>query len=58
MLKPRVMPLLRDVDERYEEHSEAYRLMKFLSYIKSIPSEGLPPTSLLREFVGGSTFHY
>ena len=52
------MPLLRDVDERYEEHSEAYRLMKFLSYIKSIPSEGLPPTSLLREFVGGSTFHY
>ena len=58
VLKPRVMPLLRDVDERYEEHSEAYRLMKFLSYIKSIPSEGLPPTSLLREFVGGSTFHY
>ena len=58
VLKPRVMPLLCDVDERYEEHSEAYRLMKFLSYIKSIPSEGLPPTSLLREFVGGSTFHY
>ena len=52
------MPLLMQVDERYEEHSEAVRLMKFLSYIRPIPTEGLPPTSLLREFLGGSTFHY
>lgn len=57
-LKPQVLPLLRQVDERYEEHSEAHRLEKFLSYIKPIPMEGLPPTSLLREFLGGSTFHY
>ena len=37
---------------------EAYRLHKFLSYIKPIPIDGLPPTSLLREFLGGSTFNY
>lgn len=57
-LKPKVLPLLLQVDERYEEHSEAWRLIKFLSYIKPLPAEGLPPTSLLREFIGGSTFHY
>ena len=57
-LKPIVFPLLLQVDERYEEHSEALRLLRFLSYIREIPTEGLPPTSLLREFLGGSTFHY
>ena len=57
-LKPQALPLLRQVGECEEEHSEAHRLAKFLSYIKPIPIEGLPPTSLLREFVGGSTFHY
>ena len=57
-LRPQAMPLLEQVDERYEEYSEAYRLHKFLSYIKPIPIDGLPPTSLLREFLGGSTFNY
>lgn len=58
VLKPQVLPLLQLVDERFEEHAEAQRLIKFLSYIKPIPMEGLPPTSLLREFLGGSTFRY
>ncbi len=57
-LKPQALQLLLRVDERYEEHSEAVRLIKFLSYIRPIPMEGLPPTSLLREFIGGSTFNY
>ena len=42
----------------YKGQAEAHRLAIFLSYIKPIPIEGLPPTSLLREFLGGSTFHY
>ncbi len=57
-LKPQALQLLMRVDERFEEHSEAVRLVKFLSYIRSIPKDGLPPTSLLREFIGGSTFSY
>ncbi len=57
-LRSQVLPVLEQVDERYEEYSEAYRLRKFLSYIRPISIEGLPPTSLLREFLGGSTFSY
>ena len=44
--------------EQVPEYSEAYRLRKFLSYLRPIPTDGLPPTSLLREFLGGSTFQY
>ena len=44
--------------ENCEEHAEAYRLLKFLRYIKPIPETQIPPTSLLREFLGGSSFHY
>ena len=40
------------------EHAEAYRLLKFLKYIKPIPETQIPPTSLLREFLGGSSFEY
>lgn len=57
-LRSQALPVLEQVDERYEEYSEAYRLRKFLSYIHPISIEGLPPTSLLREFLGGSTFSY
>ena len=38
--------------------AEAYRLLKFLRYIKPIPETQIPPTSLLREFLGGSSFKY
>lgn len=57
-LRTQALPLLEQVPEHAPEYSEAYRLRKFLSYLKPISTEGLPPTSLLREFLGGSTFSY
>ena len=57
-LRVQALPLLEQVPESAPEYSEAYRLRKFLDYLKPIPLEGLPPTSLLREFLGGSTFNY
>lgn len=57
-LRTTALPLLQQVDEREREYSEAYRLSKFLYYLRPISTEGLPPTSLLREFLGGSTFNY
>ena len=50
--------VLDQVLENVPEYSEAYRLKKFLSYIKPIPADQIPPTSLLREFLGGSSFKY
>ena len=58
VLKMQVEPLLQQVPENCEEFAEAYRLLKFLKYFKGIPYNNLPPTSLLREFLGGSSFHY
>lgn len=57
-LRDQAIPLLEEVPESAPEYSEAYRLRKFLSYLKPISIRGLPPTSLLREFLGGSTFKY
>lgn len=57
-LRDQALPLLEQVPENAPEYSEAYRLRKFLSYFRPISLEGLPPTSLLREFLGGSTFKY
>ena len=51
-------PLLELVPENCDEYAEAYRLRKFLRYIKPIPDQQIPPTSLLREFLGGSSFKY
>ena len=51
-------PLLEEVPEKADEYAEAYRLSKFLKYFSPIPYEKLPATSLLREFLGGSTFNY
>ena len=58
VLKMQAEPLLQLVPENCEEYAEAYRLLKFLKYFKGIPYNNLPPTSLLREFLGGSSFHY
>ena len=58
VLKIQAEPLLQQVPENCEEFAEAYRLLKFLKYFKGIPYNNLPPTSLLREFLGGSSFHY
>ena len=58
VLKPHVEPLLRQVPENREEYSVARRLLKFLEYIVPLPDKELPPTSLIREFLGGSSFTY
>ena len=58
ILKNYLNPILEQVKENRPEYSEAYRLRKFLQYFESIPDDDLPPTSLLREFLGGSSFEY
>lgn len=58
VIKSQAEPLLELVPENAEEHAEAYRLLKFLKYIAPVPNRQLPPTSLLREFLGGSSFKY
>jgi uridine kinase len=58
VLKKYADPLLKLVLENQEEYSEATRLLKFLSFFKPIDDEEIPPTSLLREFLGGSSFLY
>ena len=58
VLKDEALPLLQQVQENVPEYSEARRLHRFLSYFTSLGDEELPPTSLLREFLGGSSFKY
>ena len=58
VIKSQAEPLLEQVPENCEAYAEAYRLLKFLHYIKPIPADQIPPTSLLREFLGGSSFEY
>ncbi len=58
VLKDFVEPVLRKVPNRCPEYSEAYRLLRFLNYFVSVQDKELPPTSLLREFLGGSSFQY
>jgi uridine kinase len=57
-IKSQVEPLLEQVPQQADEYAEAHRLLKFLKYIKPIPEIQIPPTSLLREFLGGSSFKY
>ena len=57
-IKTQAEPLLEQVPECADEYSEAYRLLKFLRYIRPITNKQVPPTSLLREFLGGSSFKY
>lgn len=58
ILRPYAEPLLKEVQQLEPEYSEVMRLLKFLSYFKSIPADEIPPTSILREFLGGSSFYY
>ena len=55
-LKVYAEPLLFGIDKSEPEYLEAKRLLKFLDYFISVPSEDIPHNSLLREFVGGSCF--
>ena len=58
MIKDYAEAVLREVPNDVPEYAEAYRLRRFLGYFKQIPERGVPSTSLLREFLGGSSFHY
>lgn len=51
-------PILKQVPNNVPEYAEAHRLLRFLSYVNYINDKELPPTSLLREFLGGSSFRY
>lgn len=57
-IKNQAVAALEQVPENCEEYAEASRLLNFLQYIKPIQENQIPPTSLLREFLGGSTFEY
>jgi len=58
VIKKHASPLLKQVKENTPEYSEAVRLLIFISYFETIPEEEIPPTSVLREFLGGSSFLY
>ena len=58
VIKRHANPLLKQVKEDTPEYSEAVRLLIFCSYFDSYPEEEIPPTSVLREFLGGSSFDY
>ena len=58
VLRKHAEPILEDVPQYCEEYTEAHRLLKFLKYFKPILEHEIPPTSLLREFLGGSSFRY
>ena len=58
VLKRNVEPLLHEVPDTVEEYGEAQRLLKFLDNFLEIAPGEIPPTSILREFIGGSSFTY
>lgn len=58
VIRTQAEPALEQVPENCEEYAEAYRLRKFLRYFEPVSFDTLPPTSLLREFLGGSSFEY
>ena len=58
VIREQAIPFLEQVPECCEEYAEAYRLLKFLKYLVPIPDKQIPPTSLIREFLGGSSFKY
>ena len=58
VIRTQAEPALEQVPENCDEYAEAYRLRKFLRYFEPVSFDTLPPTSLLREFLGGSSFEY
>jgi len=58
VIKKYIEPVLKEVHENEPEYSEARRLSKFLSYFVPIQDAEVPPTSILREFLSGSSFKY
>ncbi|MDR0961708.1 MAG: nucleoside kinase, partial [Mediterranea sp.] len=58
VLRSHIEPILNNVPRNCPEYAEAYRLLKFIKYFTSVQDKEIPPTSLLREFLGGSSFTY
>jgi len=58
VLKPFAEPILLEVQPNQPEYAEATRLLDFFSYFKPLKPNEIPPTSILREFLGGSSFSY
>lgn len=58
VLRSKVEPILREVPDTVPEYGEAKRLLKFLDNFIPIAPDEIPPTSVLREFIGGSSFKY
>jgi len=58
VLKDLVIPLLQKIEADSETYGEAQRLLTFLKLFQSVSTAEIPPTSILREFIGGSSFHY
>ena len=58
VLRNQAIPVLESVNENQPEYATANSLIQFLKYFKTIPDQELPPTSILREFLGGSSFKY
>lgn len=58
VLRSHAEPILASVPKNCPEYSEAHRLLKFLSYFVPVPDKEIPPTSMLREFIGSSSFTY
>ena len=58
VLKVYAEPLLRCVNPTQTEYSEACRLLSFLNNFSPIASTAVPSRSIIREFIGGSAFHY
>ncbi len=58
VLRPKVEAILREVPDTHVEYAETKRLLKFLDNFVPIQPDEIPPTSILREFIGGSSFRY
>ena len=58
VLRSHAEPILSSVPQNCPEYAEAYRLLKFIRYFTPVQDKEIPPTSLLREFLGGSSFKY
>lgn len=58
LLRNHAEPILQSVPKNCPEYAEAHRLLKFLHYFTPIPDKDIPPTSIMREFLGGSSFKY
>ncbi len=58
VLKEHALPILGEISKEYPEYAEAKRLITLLNYFKQVPTDYIPESSIIREFIGGSVFSY